>query len=486
MNIVEPILFQCRRQPPAPAICVPGSGIELISYRRLEQFIHNLARRFHALNLAPRSLVGIHVSDGIFHIVTTLALIRIGMTPMSLRDAAGPLPVKLDLLVTDQGTPDAIAERLVLVDLSWTEGDGRPMESHLLPVSHEDDLCRIILTSGTSNVPKAVALSHKLLTARIGRHVTFGNRLGNCDRVYCDIPISSSLGFQFVVSTLSRGGMIVLSGNNATSTLRAIEEYRVQCLVGSPGGLETLLRWFETFPAYQSNIEVIFCGGDVLSRTLSERLRSQICSHVIVAYGSTEASMTAIAYAHEVALTPRAVGYVTPGVTLEIVDAAGAALPAGHDGVVRIRTEFGVTSYYGTSDGDAAFKDGWFYPGDLGSLNADGLLFISGREQLLLNLAGNKINPEVIEQALKEFDGVKDAAATAIPNEFGNNEVHAIITVTAPISEQAIRAYCEARIPPPFTPIQYHLTDKIPLNEMGKIERRQLPLLVKQLSSGTS
>src|SRR5271169_971531 len=244
MNIVDPILFQCQRQPPAAAICVPGSGIGLISYRRLAQFVHNYSRRLHALGLPERSIVAISIGDVVLHTVAVLASIRLGMITLSIRESDSALPIKIDAVMTDAKRPFAATGQVIVTDLSWTEGNGTPLEPHLLPQAHEDDLCRLILTSGTSSTPKAIALSHKLLASRMARHSTFGNRIANCSRIYSDVPVSSSLGFQFLMYALSRGGTAFFPGENFESTLRAIDDYKVQCMVGAPGGFETLLRWY--------------------------------------------------------------------------------------------------------------------------------------------------------------------------------------------------------------------------------------------------
>jgi acyl-CoA synthetase (AMP-forming)/AMP-acid ligase II len=484
MNIVDPILFQCRRQPPAPAMCVPGPGIGLISYRRLEQFIHNVSRRLHALGLPERSIVAVSIGDVIFHTAVVLASMRLGMITVSLRETDHALPFKIDALVTDTRRSLADMGRVVIADQSWTEGDATPLEPHLLPQIHEDDLCRIILTSGTSSTPKGVALSHKMLAARMARHSTFGNRIANCSRIYSDVPVSSSLGFQFLMYALSRGGTAFFPGENFASTLRALDDYRVQCLVGSPRGLENLLRWYDTVPAFQSDIEVIFCGGDVLSRSLSERLRGRICAHLVAAYGSTEASMSAIAHAHEIAEVPRAVGFVTPGVTVQIVDQSGALLPAGEEGLVRVRSEYSVDNYFGNAEeSKKTFRDGWFYPGDLGTLTTNDLLVITGREQAVLNLGGDKISPEAIELVLSQFPGVGEAAAVAVPNAYGNNQIHAAIVSRGRVDEAALRAHCEALIPSPFAPVRYLFVDALPHNEMGKLDRRRAQDLVLQTAT---
>ena len=128
MNIVDPILFQCRRQPPTAAICVPGPGIGLISYRRLETFVHNISRRLLSLGLPAGSIVAVNIEDVIFHAAMLLALTRLGMITISLRRDKLAAPIndrRVDHLVTK---PLTDAKRVFLADMSWAEGDGEPLE----------------------------------------------------------------------------------------------------------------------------------------------------------------------------------------------------------------------------------------------------------------------------------------------------------------------------------------------------------------------
>src|SRR5262249_58286191 len=104
MNIPDPILSQCRQQPPVAAICVPGPGVGLISYRRLALFIHNIGRRLASAGLRPGQLVAVNVEDQIFHITMLLALARLGIASLSVRGAArAPLPI--DAYITDKALP---------------------------------------------------------------------------------------------------------------------------------------------------------------------------------------------------------------------------------------------------------------------------------------------------------------------------------------------------------------------------------------------
>ncbi|HZO47168.1 MAG TPA: AMP-binding protein [Xanthobacteraceae bacterium] len=377
MDIVDAILFQCRRQPPAAAICVPGQDRGLISYRRLEQSIHNVSRRLLSLGVPRGSVVAVEIQDVIVHAVTLLALTRLGVATLSVSNGIPPLPVKIDALITDVTPPASTIDRVALVDGSWMEGDGPLLEPPVAPTDVNDP-SRIMLTSGSTGMSAAIAVSQRLLSKRVGRHLTvFGNRLPRCDRLYCDMPISTSLGFQFLIYSLLRGGTIVFPGERFDSTLLAIEEYKVQCLIASPEGLEAFVQGFSTFPVYQSSLELIVCCGSTPSALLDDA-RLRICSHLVSAYHSAEAGTAAAAGAHELAGRQGAVGFVTPGTTIQIVDQTGTVLPPGQEGLVRIKSDTAVEGYLGGPEETAkSFHDGWFYPGDFGVLDPDGLLTIA-------------------------------------------------------------------------------------------------------------
>src|SRR5215510_14760782 len=421
MNIVDPILFQCRRQPPVAAICVPGTEVSLISYRRLALFIHNICRRLTATGLRPGQLVAVSIEDQIFHIAMLLALARLGMASVSVRAAARP-PLPIDGFITDKTLPAGVTDRVILADMSWTEGDGVPVDA---PPVRPGDLCRVILTSGTTGEPKGVPLSHRLMADRIGRHSTvFGARVADCRRIYSDMPIPTSLGFEFLLDTLWRGGTYFLPGDSFANTLTVMEQYQVQFVLAPPSGLELLLKWFEVTPAYQSNLQVVFSGGDRLTQALSRRVRARMCSHLVSGYGSTEAHVTASAPAHEVEHTTGAVGYLTPGVRAQIVDRDGVVQPPGREGLLRIRSEFAVDRYLGEPSGsERVFRDGWFQPGDIATIDAEGLLVITGRDKTVLNIGGDKLSPEVVEAAIGSFPGITEVAVTSLANALGIHEV---------------------------------------------------------------
>lgn len=481
MNIVDPVLFQCKYHPPAAAICTPGSGQSLVSYARLERLIHNASRMAIAAGLRRGNTVAIFIEDAILNAAVVLGLTRIGVVTLAGRRDL-PKDLTIDALVTDKiMMQPLIAARVILVNASWTSGDGEPLQDSRLYETNEDDVCRIILTSGTTGDAKAVGVTHRMLANRIARHpYLMGNRLSRCDRIYCDFGLGTSLGFQFLIYSLWRGGTIILSGPDHQSTIQSFDLYKVQGLIGSPACLAGFTKFYEQYSQFQPSFELAIVGGSQLSPSLSRRARACLCPNIVAAYGATETSMVASAPAHTIENVPGAVGYVTPDIMVEIVDEADRALGPGQEGLVRVRGPYSVSGYQGRQDqSDNPFRTGWFYPGDTGSLTTEGLLLIAGREQAVVNVGGDKIRPETLEATLLAFPGVEEAAVLGLKSDLGIDRLCAVVVPRTNYDEKALETYCVAKFPRAFVPARFVTVSELPRNEMGKIDRQRLAHLIR-------
>jgi acyl-CoA synthetase (AMP-forming)/AMP-acid ligase II len=210
-----------------------------------------------------------------------------------------------------------------------------------------------------------------------------------------------------------------------------------------------------------------------------------MCSHLVSIYGSTETATIASAPAHELDRMPGAVGYLTPGVRAQIVDHDGVVQPPGSDGLLRIRSEVAVDRYLGEpSGGERMFRDGWFRPGDFATLDTEGLLTITGRDQNVLSIGDDKVSSEVVEAAVAAFPGIAEVAVTSLPNAVGNNEIVAVIVGNGEIDLEALGRHCAARLSPQFVPAHFAVTDRLPRNDMGKIDRHQLTEGLRAARSG--
>jgi acyl-coenzyme A synthetase/AMP-(fatty) acid ligase len=480
VNIIEPFLYQCRNNAHVAALCVPGAPDALISYGRLARQMHNVSRTALRLGLARGNIAAVFVNDPILHTAIILGLTRLGVITLSGRSPNLPKELPVDALITDSFFPYQ-ASRVIRADPTWIEGDGTPLADHQVARAKPDDICRIVLTSGTTGDSKGVAITHRMLWDRIARHnIVFGPRLPQCSRTFCDMGFATSLGYQFLIYTLWRGGTLYLTGTHMDDIARAFETYGVQNVVTSPAGLAVYLRYFEERPAQRCNLEMILTAGSLLSTALATRTRRRLCSNVMTAYGATETSMIAGAPAGALGDIPGAVGHVMPDQRVEIVDNAGQVVPPGTEGVVRVSGPYNIKGYIGDPEESATtFRGDWFYPGDLGRLTPDLLLMVSGREKTVMNLGGDKIKPELVEEVLKAFPGLEEAGVFSVTNDLGIEEIWSLVVARAPWDERTLRTHCEDKLPVNFVPRRFIAVEALPKNAMGKIERRDLPGLAR-------
>jgi acyl-CoA synthetase (AMP-forming)/AMP-acid ligase II len=485
MNIVEPILFQARHDPPAPAMCAPGTAMGVVSYARLARFIHSVGHRAVRLGIAPGQVVAIHVKDHIFHTALALGLMHIGAATVSA-GATLPPGLRADVIITD--TPEVFGNgrnaKVVAVDLSWMSGKGVPVDERYVYRGNGNDICRIALTSGSTGEAKAVGFTHNNQLARLARynHV-FGNAFPQYSRFFSDYGLGSSGGFRHLLYVLSRGGTMFFPGASPMDTLQTFELYKVQGLIASPGGLSGFLTFYDANSDFHCGFDIILSAGSPLPDSLSQRVRARMCSNLIFYYGTTETSTIASAPAHALIGMAGAVGYVTPDVSMQIVDEKGTALAPDQEGSVRVRTPVNVHGYLDdVGQTGAASRDGYFDTGDIGYLTGEKMLVITGRKKEVLNLGGDKVSPRIIEDALTGFYGIREAAAFTVPNRLGIDEVWALIVPIGMLNEEALRKHCREKLAQTHVPVRFISVAEIPRNANGKIDRAQLNATVQRLA----
>ena len=226
MNIVEPILFQARHQPEAPALCAQGNDV--ITYAQLRAQMHNIARRAMSFGLRRGNIVALLIADSLQHAVAILGLTQAGIVPVTVGSNPPPPGLKVDAVIRSGHYPFASAARHFPFDFTWLMGDGA-LAVEAWQGGSASDICRIVLTSGTTGGQKAVALTHKLAVERNARfEFLAGNRLPLCSRVYLNIGLGSSLGYYFLTYILGRGGTLFFRGQTLENTLRSFDIFKVQ------------------------------------------------------------------------------------------------------------------------------------------------------------------------------------------------------------------------------------------------------------------
>jgi acyl-coenzyme A synthetase/AMP-(fatty) acid ligase len=485
VNIVDPILFQCRINAEQPAICAPDTNLEAMTYAQLEFMLNALTRAVLTHGFQRGQVVGVLIGNKILHVVLSLALARIGVVTVSCRGRTLPKELGAVAVMTDTAGPFANVDRIIVVDHSWASGNGEPLEPGQFTTSGEE-LCRIILTSGSTGVAKGVAFTHgKMFEKNARLDYTRLDRWSRSARLFCDLGLSSSLGFYYVLYMLSRGGMIMLFGQDTIGTLQALNLFEMENMATSPYGLAEYLKFYESQRAFRCNFDHILVAGGALTRQLAARAWARMTPNLITTYGAAETGAVASGDARATTEIPGAVGFVLPEAEAEIVDDKDQPLPRGREGIVRVRTAQAADRYFGDPETSARhFRDGWFYPGDIGYLREDNMLVVGGRQESLINVGGDKINPEIIEELLASFPAIADCAVINSADELGIDKIHALIVPRAAFAESDLRSFCAAKLQRVFVPVRFIAVEKIPRNDMAKIERGKLAELARTKASG--
>ncbi len=163
------------------------------------------------------------------------------------------------------------------------------------------------------------------------------------------------------------------------------------------------------------------------------------------------------------------------GVEAEIVDADDHPLPPGEVGLVRFRGDGYPTGYLDDPEATArAFRDGWFYPGDLATLNDQGYLFFKGRADDVINNGGAKFYPIEVETVLLAHPAVSEAAVFAWPHPRLGQTAAACVVTRAPVSKRALQEFCAERLAGYKVPQLIAKLRELPKNPMGKVLKSEL------------
>jgi long-chain acyl-CoA synthetase len=286
------------------------------------------------------------------------------------------------------------------------------------------------------------------------------------------------------MALLGRGGTIYFHGPEPADMLQTIMLHQIRGMGTSPYSLGEFVKFFEADSAFDTTFDHVICQGAMLSRELSRRARARLCENLYVSYGSTETSTIAFGPASVVERVAGAVGFIQPGVRVEAVDRTGKVLPAGTDGSLRVRTDKMAHGYVGEEEATSLFfRDGCFYTGDIGHVTEAGLLVITGREKTALNIGGDTVSPERVEEVVAAFPAIREAGVFAVNNDLGIAELHALIVADAPIDDADFRRHCSSRLPPSCAQVSIVLVDMLPRGGQGKLERHRLPEIAAEIKA---
>ncbi|WP_432066145.1 class I adenylate-forming enzyme family protein [Streptomyces sp. C10-9-1] len=446
-------LFRARRiaEPHAPAV-LDAKGT--LCYTALDRKVRCLAAGLRDLGIGPGDVVGVQLPNHRNAVIADLALAALGAVALPFPVGRGVLEAECllrraravaviasvrhrdfhpaaDLLALSRSLPDL--RHVVAVGpgaapegtTAWSalmRGDARDF----VPARPDPDgAARILVSSGSEAEPKMIAYSHNALAGGRGNFLASLMPDRTPPRCLFLVPLASAFGSNGTAVTLARhgGALVLLDGFTPEAALAALREHRPTHVLGVPTMVRMMLEHLDATGEQVPPPTALVLGGAPLDQTTAEAASAAFGCPVVNLYGSADGVNCHTGLAHAVPPTDGTgvvAGRPDPRVTeIRIADPdTHRALADGTIGEITSRGPMSPLCYVGAPELDARYRtpDGWVRTGDLGYLDADGVLHVVGRLKDIVIRGGANISPAEVERGLASHPQVRDVVCIGVPD----------------------------------------------------------------------
>jgi len=367
-----------------------------------------------------------------------------------------------------------------------------PVAATDLPSPSPDDLCLIQFTSGTTGKAKGASLSHRCVVnaAWLRAAITGADET---DVWVNPSPLNHMGGaVTMLPGAVSVGGCyVVMDRFDAGEYLRLMHD----CHATRIGGVPTMLLGLLEHPGWQpgsARLRAVGAGGAQVPQALIERLQLEFAAPVLVSYAQSESPIiTSSAPDDPSQLLAETVGRCAPHVELKIVDpASGRLCRTGETGEVCVRSPMVMQGYFRAPEATAAAfdADGFLRTGDLGSLDAQGYVRISGRSRDVIIRGGENIYPAEVEDALLKHAALAQVAVVGVPDAKWGQQVAAAVQLRegCQASTAELEAHAAERLARFKVPRMWRFVDSFPQTPNGKIAKLEVEKIMAHQALGAS
>ncbi|MEU8635989.1 acyl-CoA synthetase [Amycolatopsis sp. NPDC048633] len=487
--------ISARRDPTAVGIV---DELGPLTYKQLDDQSNALARAWSERGIKPGQVVAALCRDHRGLVITMAAsgklgvrllLMNTGFAKPQLADVAKREGVTA--LVYDQeftglldAMPDGVERYLAWVDPdSDLTGRDVPVLSEIIASTDDRPWPApakpggfVLLTSGTTGTPKGAPRPHTSALAS----AQFLDRipLRSNEATYMGAPLFHGTGLSQFILSFALGSKVVMRRKfTPEEALRGVAEHKCTALVLVP----TMLQRIVDLPKdvrekYDTSaLRIIFVAGSALSPDLGNRANEAFGPVVHNLYGSTEVAVATVATPEDWAKAPGTVGRAPVGCKVALYDEKGGRVTEPHV-TGRVFVGSGL-SFGGYTDGrHKEIIDGLLSSGDVGHFDADGLLFIDGRDDEMIVSGGENVFPIEVENLLVEREDVLEAAVIGVEDpEFGQRlKAFVVLADGAKLDVEGVRDYVKANLARYKVPRDVEFLDELPRNATGKVLRTKL------------
>lgn len=494
--------LRAQEQPDSIYLIAPEPNLTL-TYRQLREDSIRLGQYLLAKGLKKGDKISFMMENGYQTTKIFLGTMYAGfvIAPLNLRVQQSQLEYVLDhsdtklvfYTIDQKERLEAAAYKvnrpveLILIDNDDEDILPKDLPKVTLPEVEEDDDALLLYTSGTTGRPKGAVLSHKNVVSG-GLYTTMAHELTPQDRALCSLPLYHINGeIVTAVAPLVSGGSVVMPHRFSTSNFwEFISTYRCTWFSVVPTIISYLVSGTD-IEGKNLNLKQVRFGRSAsapLPPSLHKAFEEKFKISIIETMGLTETAAPILSNP----LDPAKRKYGSPGQAVgnevKIVDKKGREVPRGVVGEIMVRGDNVMKCYYKAPQitAEALEPDGWLHTGDLGYMDEDGFVFVTGRLKELIIKGGENIAPKEIDEVLYKHPAVLEAAAVGVPDEYYGEEILAAVVFKPghKATEDELRDHCLKHLGPYKTPKYFMFVDgELPKGPSGKIQRLKLPEIYK-------
>lgn len=444
------------------------------TYEELNQLVSNFSNYFH--NMPKKSVISIMFDNSLEFVISYLGIVGVGniahLIPPKISKRNLEMQLKLSdskMIITNQKIKKGLQQSEIgnrkLIEFS--EVSSNLESSNNKP--EMDDYSYVLFTSGTTAEPKGVGITHsqcEFTTKNIVNVLGYNQN----DVNVVPLPFFHSFGLGCIHASIFSGSTLIIQNNttNLKEILDIIYKKKATTFAAVPSTLSKISTEYKTEVEKNfSNVRLVITNSTTIPvSTVKEYKKILKNGYLTTYYGLTEASRSTFMIFKNDINKESSVGLPAPDVLVKIDE----------NGEILIKGKNVIKKYWNNIEADQRINEGWLKTGDLGKIDSEGYLYLLGRNDDLINVAGNKVNPNEIETIVKRLPEIEEAIIIGKKHDTFGNVIKLLVKKieSSKIKKTEILSFCIKNMERYKVPIEIEFVSEFPRTEYGKIKRFML------------